>query len=87
MSVVIDAGHGLPDPGACGFVKEYEVVLKLAQLVKAMLERHGVKIVMTRTGDKSLSNVIDLKQNKHVRVLQVKAKAALLECLFVDNQG
>jgi N-acetylmuramoyl-L-alanine amidase len=152
-TVVIDAGHGLPDPGACGFVKEYEVALKLAQLVKAVLERHGVKVVMTRTGDKSLSNATDLKQNKRedlekrvqisnqsgadfflslhmnagggtgyetlcyseneqirtlhnlvmqylrpygirdrgikirkdVRVLQVKAKAALLECLFVDH--
>jgi N-acetylmuramoyl-L-alanine amidase len=151
--VVIGAGHGLPDPGACGIVQEYKVVLQLAQLVEAVLKRHGVKTVMLRTGERSLSNATDLKQNKRedlerrvaisnqscadfhvelhmnagggtgyetlcyseneqirtlhnsvmqylrsygirdrgikirkdVRVLQAKAKAALLECLFVDH--
>lgn len=151
--VVVGAGHGLPDPGACGIVKEYQVVLQLAHLVEAVLQRHGVKVVMLRTGERSLSGVSDLKQNKRedlerrvaisnqsgadfhlelhmnagggtgyetlcyseneqihklhnsvmqylrsfgirdrgikirkdVRVLQVKAKAALLECLFVDH--
>ncbi|BAU27645.1 N-acetylmuramoyl-L-alanine amidase [Aneurinibacillus soli] len=151
--VVIGAGHGLPDPGACGIVQEYKVVLQLAQLVEEVLKRHGVKTVMLRTGERSLSGAADLKQNKRedlerrvaisnqssadfhlelhmnagggtgyetlcyseneqirtlhnsvmqylrpfnirdrgikirtdVRVLQVKVKVALLECLFVDH--
>lgn len=151
--VAIGPGHGLPDPGACGIVKEYQIVLQLAQMVEAVLKRHGVKVVMLRTGERSLSGATDLKQNKRedlerrvaisnqsgvdfhlelhmnagggtgyetlcygendqirtlhnsvmqylqsfgirdrgikirkdVRVLQVKAKAALLECLFVDH--
>jgi N-acetylmuramoyl-L-alanine amidase len=63
--VVLDYGHGLPDPGACGCgLEEYKVAAELGSAVKMHLERHNVKVVLTRTGPHSLSSARDLKQNK-----------------------
>lgn len=63
--VVIDPGHGFPDPGACGNgLKEYERVFVLAQLLKNVLARHEVTVFFTRTGERSLSSAADLKRNK-----------------------
>ena len=55
--VVLDAGHGGPDPGACrNGVREKDitlkVVLRLGRLIEA--EMPGVKVVYTRTTDKAL---------------------------------
>lgn len=55
--VVIDAGHGGWDPGACyGGVRECDLVLKIALRLGAMIEEEmpGVKVVYTRTTDKAL---------------------------------
>ena len=56
--VVIDAGHGGTDPGACyGGVTEKEVTLKVALALGKLIEEGmpGVKVVYTRKTDKSLS--------------------------------
>ncbi len=64
--VVIDPGHGLPDPGAVGNgLQEHERVLVLAQLVGKVLTRHGVTVFFTRNGERSLSSAKELKQNKN----------------------
>ena len=49
-TVVIDAGHGGSDPGKVGINKaeEKEINLKIAKKVKKILEKKGVKVVMTR---------------------------------------
>ncbi|RAP26431.1 N-acetylmuramoyl-L-alanine amidase [Brevibacillus laterosporus] len=62
--VVLGAGHGLPDPGACGFVKEYQIVMQMTLKVKKVLERHKIHVILTRTSERSLSLALDLKQNK-----------------------
>lgn len=50
--ILIDAGHGGFDPGACrGNTEEQERNLNLAKKIKAELEKTGAKVVMTRTGD------------------------------------
>jgi N-acetylmuramoyl-L-alanine amidase len=53
MILALDAGHGLPDSGAvgCGLL-EYQVAMRIVQQVKPIIERHGVKVVLTRTNDK-----------------------------------
>ncbi|HLF18331.1 MAG TPA: N-acetylmuramoyl-L-alanine amidase [Candidatus Omnitrophota bacterium] len=55
--VVVDAGHGGKDPGAIGASRLYEktVVLDIAQKFKQILERHGIKVVMTRRTDEFIS--------------------------------
>lgn len=49
--IVIDAGHGGKDPGAIGVnkTKESVIVLSIAKKIKPILERCGLKVIMTRT--------------------------------------
>ena len=51
--VVIDPGHGGPDPGAVGIggLRETDVVLDLSLQVAQLLEAKGVQVVLTRTSE------------------------------------
>lgn len=56
--VVIDAGHGGEDPGAIGpgGVREKDVVLKIAQELKRLIDAEkGYRAVLTRTSDYYIS--------------------------------
>ena len=50
FSVVIDPGHGGPDPGAIGIggIREADVVLEVSKVVKNLLSEKGVKVSLTR---------------------------------------
>ena len=54
--VVIDPGHGGPDPGAVGIggLKETDVVLDISRQVSALLERQGVTVIQTRSAEYDL---------------------------------
>jgi len=56
--VVIDAGHGGDDPGKVGIngVKEKDINLQIAELVKRYLEANDVEVVMTRESDAGLND-------------------------------
>ena len=49
--VVIDPGHGGPDPGAVGIggLRETDVVLDVALQVAQLLQSRGVRVLLTRT--------------------------------------
>ncbi|MFN7229563.1 MAG: N-acetylmuramoyl-L-alanine amidase [Synechococcaceae cyanobacterium] len=51
--VVIDPGHGGPDPGAVGIggLRETDVVLDVSLQVARILQARGVQVLMTRTSD------------------------------------
>lgn len=51
--VVIDPGHGGKDPGASSVhgLQEKDVVLDIARKLRAGLEREGIEVIMTRSGD------------------------------------
>ncbi len=55
--IVIDPGHGGKDPGALGFgLKEKDVVLNVAKKIKKALEdKNGYKVFLTREDDVSIS--------------------------------
>jgi N-acetylmuramoyl-L-alanine amidase len=55
--IVVDPGHGGKDPGAIGRngLKEKDVALSVAKILKSMLEKNGYKVVLTRNRDKFLS--------------------------------
>ena len=48
--VVVDPGHGGPDPGAIGIggMREADVVLEVSKIVKKLLSEKGVKVRLTR---------------------------------------
>ena len=50
FSVVIDPGHGGPDPGAIGIggIRETDIVLEVSKIVKKLLSEKGVKVMLTR---------------------------------------
>ena len=56
FAVVIDPGHGGPDPGAIGIggIRETDVVLEVSKIVKNLLSEKGVKVSLTRTNDVDL---------------------------------
>lgn len=54
--VVIDPGHGGPDPGAIGIggLQEVDIVLPVGLEVAALLQQQGVEAVLTRRDDRDL---------------------------------
>ena len=56
FSVVIDPGHGGPDPGAIGIngIREADVVLQVSKIVEKILSERGVKVRLTRKNDVDL---------------------------------
>jgi N-acetylmuramoyl-L-alanine amidase len=56
-TVVVDAGHGGEDPGATGVRGEREklVTLRIARALRPKLEARGLRVVMTREDDRTLS--------------------------------
>ncbi|MCX5737318.1 MAG: N-acetylmuramoyl-L-alanine amidase [Proteobacteria bacterium] len=55
--VVVDAGHGGRDPGALGIggVREKDVTLALAKILRKSLHARGFEVVLTRDRDRTLS--------------------------------
>jgi N-acetylmuramoyl-L-alanine amidase len=54
--VVLDPGHGGSNPGAQGpGIHEKQLTLAIANQVAAHLREHGVDVVLTRTGDRTLT--------------------------------
>jgi N-acetylmuramoyl-L-alanine amidase len=51
--VVIDPGHGGPDPGAVGVngLKEKDIVLDIGKKVATLLQQQGIQAVMARSAD------------------------------------
>ncbi len=54
--IVIDPGHGGPDPGAIGIggIRETDVVLEVSKIVKNLLSEKGVKVRLTRKNEVDL---------------------------------
>lgn len=54
--IVIDPGHGGPDPGAVGIggLRETDIVLDIGRQVAALLERQGMGVILTRNAEYDL---------------------------------
>jgi len=80
LVVVVDAGHGGPDPGAVGIngIQEKEIVLDISRRVQASLERGGVQVVMTRNAD------IDLDLQPRVDIAQ-RANATVFVSIHANS--
>ncbi len=61
--IVIDAGHGGIDPGACrGDLAEEAIVLDLSLQLRAMLAAAGADVRLTRETDRDLSDSVPLER-------------------------
>ncbi len=64
--VVIDPGHGGPDPGAVGNgLRETDIVLDISRQITALLQQQGVQVIMTRNAefDLDLQPRVDIAEN------------------------
>jgi len=91
--VVIDPGHGGPDPGAVGPRGELEkdVVLEIGRHLAGYLRAAGARAILTREGDEDLSGLppdvpdvkaIDLK--RRVEIAQ-GARADVFLCIHANS--
>jgi N-acetylmuramoyl-L-alanine amidase len=67
--VKLDPGHGGDDPGAIGptGLKEKDINLKIALKLKAKLEAEGITVLMTRTGDQTVTKEARANEVKNDR--------------------
>ena len=87
MTVVVDAGHGGPDPGAVvGGTREKDLVLQIAHKLKESLEQVGVKVVMTRSQDKDLGGSIREELGRRVALID-EHNAQLFISIHANKDG
>lgn len=72
--VLLDAGHGGADPGkvSTSGVKEKDINLAITLKCKSVLEQNGVRVILTRETDRSLSE--EGASNKKASDLQKRKK-------------
>ena len=96
--VVIDAGHGGLDTGALrGSVLEKDITLDIALKVREILQERGMKkVVMTRTGDTTLSlaDRVDIANSKKANIYvsihvnaSVKSEIKGIETHYYTEKG
>lgn len=96
-TIVLDPGHGGKDPGAIGKkykIKEKVMTLALAKKLKAMLEKAGIKVIMTRNDDTFISlprraqiansSGADLFVSVHINASRSKLLRGF-ECYYLSN--
>ena len=56
LSVIVDAGHGLPDGGAVGIggTVEQEINIEIAKKLAEVLEGKNIKVIMTRSDESGI---------------------------------
>lgn len=77
LSVVVDAGHGLPDGGAVGVggTVEQEINLSIAQKLAEVLEAKGINVIMTRNDENGIwSEESDTIRQKKLDDMQSRLK-------------
>lgn len=78
--IVLDPGHGGKDPGAIGYSGVYEkhITLAMGKELKAILEKAGYKVYLTRSGD----SFINLRERYQIARRQ---KADLFMSIHADS--
>lgn len=81
LTVIIDAGHGVPDGGAVGIngTVEQKINLAISKKLQEVLEGKGIKTIMTRTDENSLynieTNIRDMKRKDMAKRMEIMKKS------------
>ena len=76
--VVVDPGHGTPDPGAVrANVYEKDINLKVSTELAELLAKRGFQVCMTRMGDHDFADPQDEKRGRRHRTDLVNRLAAI----------
>ena len=90
--VVVDPGHGGPDPGKVGTrtmgddteVLEKDVNLQIARKLKTFLEQGGIQVHMTREEDVDLSSQGGASAGSRKKASDMSARVAMINALKPD---
>jgi N-acetylmuramoyl-L-alanine amidase len=77
-TIILDAGHGLPDEGATGFYATSEQALNLSITLKLqkLIEQSGAKVLLTRSDENGIYSV-DSKSIRNKKVSDIKNRVKL----------
>ena len=77
-TVVVDAGHGIPDEGAevCDGTTEAETNLKIALKLQNLLEQSGCNVVLTRSDENAIYD-IDSKTLKQKKISDIRNRVKI----------
>ena len=90
FKVCLDPGHGVESTGKCspdGTYFEHEFALDMGRRVKALLERHGVAVVMTRTDEHCPTGKADTADLNRRVAISDQAGADLFVSLHSNAQA
>ncbi len=98
VTIVLDAGHGGSDPGAQReSIQEKDITLAITKKLKALLEKQGAEVIMTRNDDTFVSledrakvtndNVPDLFLSVHINALESTAEIHGIETYYQTDQS
>ena len=81
-TVVLDSGHGGFDPGkeSSDGILEKHINLAIAERLKELLEKEGIRVMMTRTDDNGLYTESD--SNK--KIADMKKRCAIIDAAKAD---
>ncbi|MBP3371597.1 MAG: N-acetylmuramoyl-L-alanine amidase [Clostridia bacterium] len=96
--IVLSAGHGGDDPGACvGDVMEKDINLSITKLVQQMLEEKGYTVLMTRTTDTEADNTtaiaeanangVDMLVAIHQNIVENAPEASGIETWYEEGKS
>lgn len=77
-TVIIDAGHGLPDEGAVGFYATSEQAINLSVTLKLqkLIEQSGAKVLLTRSDENGIYST-DSKSIRNKKVSDIKNRVKI----------
>lgn len=77
-TIVIDAGHGLPDEGAVGFngTTEQAINLNISLKLQQLIEQSGAKVILTRSDENGIYSV-DSKSIRNKKVSDTKNRVEI----------
>lgn len=77
-TIVLDAGHGIPDEGAesANGVSEASINLKITKKVQLLLEQSGCKVILTRSDENGIYN-LNSKTLREMKVSDIKNRVKI----------